>query len=207
MLLFRLVALSGVLLAVTPNVGGDPARSDPPKRPQPKPYKPNSKFLNANGTALGYVLEVSEEVIVLKRKPTLSRTSHPCGAKVVGKDGEMFLCEETIPAGPVTYHVHPVMKNGGLMTTVCESKSYRVTDVEVGDLVMLAIDQDEVNWVGVIEIIERPGGKLPPHPRGYIEYLRMEDPEFPAIYARKLKYDAQKALEAAIPDRILPAKK
>ncbi len=181
--------LLSLITAATFGTGAAAIAAPVPKGvPTPKPPQPDETFFPLNRSDYGTVVSVAETKIVLQPIPNGWRTVRlPSGDSV----RQLVPIDET----PLTFHVHPVMKNGGLADEACDTKAYQVKDLKEGDVVSLyhEFGAEKSRWLVAIAIRDRPKGEKPPPARTSKDWYEiMWDRRFARQERLKAKEDAAK---------------
>ena len=92
----------------------------------------------------------------------LTETTGDCGWVLAITKDSILICD-TGKKVPVAYPFHDRLSAGRVHKEVAEANSFRVCDVEVGDLVTIRfIKENKQAYCVELGICERPGGLIPP---------------------------------------------
>lgn len=182
MLLVGFCALLAIQLA---NGHAAPVPKEAKGEPTPPP-QPDETLFKPSRSDYGTVVSVTETKIVLKPVPNGWVTVRLPGGQPVK---QLVPIDET----PVTYFIHPVMRNGGLADEAYGAQGYRVRDLKVGDTVTLyhELGTDKTRWLVIVSIHDRNNQGPPPTARTSEDWSKIRI-ERQFARQQRLKAEAEK---------------
>lgn len=153
----------GLLLVTSGFTAPVPKEAKSPPAPDP-----DETFFELGTPDAATVIEVGKATVTIRLRPNrLEEVTLP-GGQVVQR-------LRPVDDAPRVYHMHPVLKAGGLSDLAYGRKAYRFTDLKVGDTVNLySLSGDQGSrWLVAIEIADRTGGELPKPARSFEEWSKI----------------------------------